>query len=284
MKLRNYISLIAILFGLSAQAQVTSDPPEYEDPTTELKILIDISALDASLDHTQALLDAAADGEDLYMWTWNPAEHPTGHPLVNGLGAQPWKNSNENLKLTKESDNIYSFTMIPTDFYEVDAQTVFANDIEFLVKAKDGGGFGDPDIKSENLKLVVDPPTTTRNPSHLFPGSFEDDELVVLFYDNKLERTPGMQNLTADSAWFFAVATLNDSTELRIAPNQFRVSEYPELKMDYFGDGIFRKYMIPRKFFNVPSDKTITRMVIYVMRPNLSSRIAYDIIAELGCE
>lgn len=286
--LYNWLSLsMALILGVAAQAQVTTDPPEYEDPEAEVKIIVDLTQLDASLDHTQNLLDAAANGLDMYIWTWSPAEHPANHPLTNGTGSQPWKNSNDSLIMTKEAENVYSWTIIPTEFYEVDAQTVFENDIKFLVKPKDGGGYGDPDIKSEDLTVLVDPPTTERNPAFLFPGSFEDDDLVMLYYDNKLEENAGMQNLADDDVWFFAEATLSDSTTRKIASNAFSVPNFPQLQMNAAGDGVFKNFFVPRDFFSVPNDKEITKIVIYIQRRVFtggSSRITYDIVAELGCD
>lgn len=283
-----WIGIVALLApAWSSVAQVTTEPVEYQDPTTQVKIIVDLSALDASLDHTQNLLDAAAAGEDMYVWTWSPAEHPAGHPLANGIGSEAWKNSNDSLVMTKEGENLYSWTIIPTEFYEVDAQTVFENDIKFLVKPKDGGGYGDPDIKSEDLTLLVDPPVTERNPAFLFPGSFNDDDLVMLYYDNKLEENAGMQNLADDDVWFFAEATLSDSTTVKIAPNAFSVPNFPQLQMKAKGDGIFKNFFVPRDFFAIPSDKNITKIVIYIQRRVFtggSSRITYDIVAELGCD
>lgn len=279
--------LMACGLSLSLNAQITTEPAEYQDPEAEVKIIVNLAQLDASLDHTQNLLDAADAGEDMYIWTWSPAEHPANHPLVNGTGSAPWKNSNDALRMTKEGDKLYSFTMIPTQFYEVDAQTVFDNDISFLVKPKDGGGYGDPDIKSEDLTLPVDPPVTERNPAFLFPGTFSDEDLVMFSYDNKLEEVEGMQNLAADDVWFFAQATLSDSSVVRIAPNAFSVPNYPELQMDSFGNGIFKKFFVPRDFFNVPTDKSITKVTLYIQRRVFTgggSRIAYDVIADLACE
>ena len=285
----NNIALLA--FGLGASinlnAQVTTDPPEYQDPTTELKIIVDISKFDASLEHVQNLQADAAAGLDLYIWTWSPAEHQDPHPLVNGVGTAPWKESNEALKMTKEAENIYTFTLTPTEFYEVDAQTVFANDLSFLVKPKDGGGYGDPDRKSTDVTIPIDPPVTKRDPAFLFPGRFVDTDLVMLYYDNKEESEAGMQNLPADGAWFFAQATLSDSTTVNIAPNAFQVGNFPQLQMDYYGDGIFKKYFVPRDFFNVPAGKSITKVTLYIQKRIFvggGSRITYDVVANLGCD
>lgn len=289
MKLMHKGALLSLGLGLStlASAQVTTEPAEYQDPTTELKIIVDISKMDASLEHVANLQADAAAGLDLYIWTWSPAEHQDPHPLVNGTGSEPWKNSNDSLVMTKEAENIYSFTMIPTEFYEVDAQTVFDNDIEFLVKPKDGGGYGDPDRKSEDILIPVDPPVTVRNPAFLFPGRFKDDDLIMLYYDNTKETVPGMQNLADDDVWFFAQATLSDSTEVKIANNAYTVGNFPELQMTAYGDGIFKTYMVPRKFFNVPEGKSISTMTFFVMRRVFTggdSRVGYDIVADLTCQ
>lgn len=290
--MKNWMTKLGLLaLGMTASsmamAQVTTDPPEYQDPTAELKIIVDISKLDGSKDYVQNLQADAAAGEDLYIWTWKPAEHQDPHPLQNGTGGAPWKNSNEALKMTKEAENIYSYTMTPTEWYEVDAQTVFDNDIHFLVKPFDGGGYGDPDRKSDDLSIAIDPPVTVRNPSFLFPGRFQDDDLVMLYYDNKLEEEPGMQNLATDDVWFFAQATLDDSTTVSIAPNVFSVGNFPELQMTHYGDGVYKVYMVPRDFFGIASDRSITKITMYVMRRvfiGAGSRATYDIVAELGCE
>ncbi|MEZ5172923.1 MAG: hypothetical protein R2850_05325 [Bacteroidia bacterium] len=63
--------------------------------------------------------------------------------------------------MTNEGGLVYSYTMVPTEFYEVDAATVYENDIKFLVKPKDGGGYGIPS-KSEDLTFEVNPPNVAR--------------------------------------------------------------------------------------------------------------------------
>ena len=68
--------------------------------------------------------------DEMYMWTWNPAELPAGDDNHNGS----WDESNENLKMTAEGGGIFSYTMIPTEFYKVDAATVYEKDFSFLIK------------------------------------------------------------------------------------------------------------------------------------------------------
>lgn len=275
-----------LLIGGFATAQVTTEPAEDIDPEQPLKIIVDISKFDASQESVQNLQADAAAGLDLYIWTWSPYEFPAGHAKTNGIGSQAWKNSNELLKMTKEAENIYSYTLTPTVFYEVDAATVYDKDIMFLVKPKDGGGYGDPDRKSGDLTVAVDPPKLERDAGYAFPSAGLADDIFTIIYENDREEKTEMQNLDPNDCYVYAQATLSDSTVVKIAPNFFSVSGYPELKMEYIGDKTFRKFIYPNDFFAVPQGISVTEMVFVIMRGTyLSSkdRVDNDIPIKLGC-
>lgn len=277
--------LMALISG-QALAQVTTIPEEEIDPEDSLTIFVDISKLDDSQDYVQNLQAAAADGEDLYIWTWLPFEFPAGHPKANGTGTQAWKSSNELLKMKKESDNVYSYSMIPTEFYEVDAATVYENDIHFLVKPKDGGGYGDPDKKSEDLVVLVDPPKLERDPSYIFPEVGQEQDIFTIYYENNRETKSSMKNLNPGEVYIFAQAELSDSTTISTVPSFFNVSSEPRLEMDYIGDDTFRKFIYPREFFGVPIDEEIVSMTFVVLKKNYASsadRADNEIHVEMGC-
>ena len=283
-------ALLALaLAPLALLAQVSTIPAEADeiDPDGTLKILVNVNQMDNSEAFVANLQDSVEAGADLYLWTWQPAEHPEGHPLVNGTGDRPWQSSNDSLKMTKEGSGVFSFTMVPTAFYEVTAQEVYDNDISFLVKTKNGGGYGDPDVKSPDLSVLVDPPLLERRPAYLFPGTFKETDLVQLYYDNNKEQKPSMQNLSASEAYFYAEATLADSTVTRIARNSFSVGPKPELQLEDAGGGIFKKYFIPREFFDVPAGLSIKSIKCYVQKKTYLSgqdRISYDVTADVGCQ
>lgn len=267
-----YLSLFVFgLLSLGLNAQVSSEPAEDIKPDESLKIIVDISKLDASLDHVMNLQAAADNGEDLYIWTWSPAEHGASHPLTNGTGAQAWKNSNDTLKMTNEGPNIYSYTLTPTEFYEVDAATVYANDIHFLIKPKDGGGYGDPDIKSEDLTVPIDPPSFERDPSYVFPSFATDKDVISIVYENGRESKESMQDLGSDECYFFTVLTLSDSTTMSIATSFFTAGTEPLLKMDYVGNQTFKKIIQPHSYFNIPTGLKIVKMDITIIRKTYAS-------------
>lgn len=289
--MKNTIQNLGILFFLlvsvGLKAQVTTEPAEDIKPDEPLKIIVDISKLDGTLAHVVNLQTAAADGLDLYIWTWSPAEHPASHPLTNGIGAQAWKNSNDSLKMTNEGPNIYSITLTPTEFYEVDAATVYANDIKFLVKPKDGGGFGDPDFKSEDLTIPIDPPSFERDPSYVFPSFVTDKDLVSIVYENARETKESMKNLGSDECYFFTVLSLSDSTTMSIASSFFTAGNEPLLKMDYVGDQTFRKIIQPHSYFNIAPELKIVKMDITIIRKTYGSsadRAGSQIELIMSCE
>jgi hypothetical protein len=275
--------LLSMLFlaGIATHAQVTAEPEDV-DPTDSVKILININQFNAGLDHVQALLDAVAAGEDLYIWTWKPKEHGPAHPLTNGLGGAPWKNSNPALKLKNEGGGIYSFTMLPVDFYEVDASVVYDEDIHFLVKPQDGGGYGDPDRKSEDLVLEVNPPVTVRKPAFGFPSFVTQDDLYLVTYENKRETVVEMQNLGEGDCYLFSEATLTDSTVIRVS-TYFATPSNPNLMMEYVGDQVFEKAFVPAQFFNLQPGQQIDRMRFVVMRKDALARTEDDIVQVLAC-
>jgi hypothetical protein len=279
--MRKYILSALFLGSLQLVAQVTSEP-EQVNPTDSVKIIVNTNQFNAGLGHVQELLDAIAAGEDLYIWTWKPAEHGPTHPLVNGLGSQPWKNSNPALKMKNEGGGIYSFTMLPVDFYAVDAATVYAEDIHFLVKPQDGGGYGDPDRKSEDLLLAVEPPFTVRKPAFGFPSFVTQNDLFLITYENKRETIAAMQNLGEGDVYLFSEATLSDSTVIRIS-SYFLTPSNPTLQMDYVGNQVFEKAFVPAQFFNLQPGQQIDRMRFIVMRKDGLARTEDDILQPMAC-
>lgn len=264
---------------------VTSEPSEYTDPSTEVKIFVNLDLLDQTQETVLNLIADADAGLDLYIWTWKPFEFPAGHPKANGEGAQAWKNSNELLKMTQEAEHLYSYTMVPTEFYEVDAATVYSEDIHFLVKPKDGGGYGDPDRKSGDLLFVVDPPNIARPAVYGFPSNPLQDDVFRIVYDNYKEEKTTMQNLGAQECYVFLEATLTDSTIIRPS-SIFQVGNNPDLQMKQIGTGIFELIMIPELFFNLQPGQKIDKLKAVVIRQLFISgadRVDNDFIIDLAC-
>ena len=274
--------LIVCATKINAQV-VTSDPSDYTNPTQSVKIIVDLNQLDQTIEHVQLLIADADSSKDLFIWTWKPFEHPAGHPFANGIGAQPWKNSNDTLKMTKESDRIYSFTMIPTEFYGVDAAAVFTEDIHFLVKPKDGGGYGDPDRKSTDLVFEINPPSIEKEVVYSFPSNALQDDFIRIVYDNYRDTLAAMQNIVAGECYVHLKAVLTDGLVVQPSP-YFSAGDNPDLEMKDLGTGTFEKTIIPEIFFGLQDGQKIDRLIAVVFKKApIYIRVEKDLVVDMSC-
>lgn len=275
MKTMRYLITVIIVYTtfLGWSQAVTSEPAEV-DPTQPVKIIVNLNLTS----NDWGIVEAAASGEDMYIWTWKPYEHRTGDK-ANGLEPTPWKSSNPLLKMTKESEGIYSFTMTPTEFYEVTAKEVYDNDIHFLVKPKDGGGYGDPDVKTEDLMLPVRLPEGVSRVLFSMPNAFgpdldsvkvSNDDIFSIVYDLNEETKTSMKDAT--TLYFYPVAIGSDGLEYKVAANARRVADHPQLMLKNNGKNVYRKSMYLHqweKMFNLPMGVSLSRIDILIVKPNL---------------
>jgi hypothetical protein len=286
---KNLAALLCIAYSsISLQAQVvTSEPSDYSDPNTEVKIIVNLAQLDQTKEYVQNLVADAQADSGIYMWTWKPYEWPVGSERANGSGDRPWQNSNELLRLTKESDLVYSYTMVPTEFYNVDAATVYDLDIHFLVKPKNGGGYDDPDRKSDDLVLEIDPPNVEKTVVYAFPSAPQQDDVIKVVYDNYRDTLSFMQNIPDGDCYLFIEATLTDGTEIKPA-SIFETVNTASLQMKIAQTGIFEFDLVPSLFLNLQEGQQIDLLKLVALRRDTSSlngyqRVAEDLILDLTC-
>ena len=265
------IILLLITFSLlSAKVfgQASWIEPENPDVTKPIRIYVDL---------TKTTNTSCKDSTGpFYIWTWNPKEHPLGHPLVNGTGEKSWQNSNEALKMTNDATKgplVWYYEMTPTAFYEVPAADVYKKGISLLVKTKNGGGYGAPDVKTEDLTFTIEPPKTDRGSMYATPSAMIQNEIVNLIYDNQKEINPGMQNLVNEELYMLVTATIKDTVTGVIrtfAPSTFlNVSQNADLKLVFDGSGKYRLSFIPNKLFNITSSNDLVTQVELVVYKKL---------------
>ena len=200
-----------------------------------------------------------------------------------------WTASNPSMTVDPEGDDVYSITMVPTEFYGVTADEVYAKGFAMLLKLSDGtgdtGGGCDED-KTEDLILTPPPPPVVSQKIIGFPSVLTDqDDLFMVVYNNNEEEKVSMQNLADDEVYCYASATTTDSVEFEIS-TFFNVPNFPKLQMEGDGAGTFTMTMIPREFFEIPAGKTIQSMTFVVRKKvflNTGDRIDEDLLIELGC-
>ena len=263
--------LSIIVIGITqSKAQVAWVEPDPTDVTKPVRLYVDLDKLDPSKEHNVLL---QADTGPFYIWTWKPFEHPATSPKVNGLGDKPWQNSNDLLQMTKDETKgakVYYYEMTPTAFYEVAASKVYTDGISFLVKPKNGGGYGAPDIKSEDINLTINAPRLDKGSLYTFPSVYLQDEITTVIYDNAIEAKTTMQGLNDGDALMYVKATVEDTaTAVRttIEPAKFlKLQDNPKMTMKKDASGKFKIMMIPSKFLNIPSGKKLIDMEITVRK------------------
>lgn len=248
--------------GLWSQ-KVWTEPETDINPSDTLKIYIDLAEMDC-----QSLFGTT---DPLYIWSWMPNDP------ANGNGA--WDASNTDNEWESIGGGVYRFTMIPIDFYGTDAQTVFDNDISFLAKALDGGGGGDcsatgGEYKTEDLMVVVDPPTGGLQKVFSFPSAsnadslaLEGKDIVTILYDNALEDKASMQN-PGDLFVYVTAFDLNG--------NQYRpatintVGSTPALQMTQEGS-MYRWTIQPNRLFSIPDTEILEHFQLQVVKPVITN-------------
>jgi hypothetical protein len=162
-----------LLLAAFAQAQQVSAVPANFTAEDEVKLIVNVRGTNVE------------GVEPLYIWTWRPSD-PVG-------GNGEWTNSNERLRMTKEADNVWSLTFVPTELYGRSPGEFAANgnEIHFLVKGRDGSGT--PERKTDDLRISVQPlefvPSLNRN----FPVKVTAEDVITIYLDQKQADDPNLR-------------------------------------------------------------------------------------------
>lgn len=241
------IIILCIVSGLTLQAQEAAwfEPGPAADVTSEIKLYVDVSSPECECPN---LLDAT---EPLYLWTWEPGDPPGG----NGA----WDASNSALVWTQEGPNLYSFPMVPTDFYGVDAPTVYADGISFLIK-KFNGADTDGTGENKSVDFHVDIlPVGCVDILCAFPEVFQEDDYLTMTYNNNKETNGALQDIQPGDCYMYPVAVAGgvDYPYLVVSVADPSIADYPELQMLYEGDGLFYTTILSDTFFRVNSQNPV---------------------------
>ncbi len=260
------LAYLLFFLPVAMMAQKAWIDPDPINPDDSVTIFIDIKKCEC-----QSLLGTT---EPVYLWTWLPAgDEDRDADFKNGQ----WTASNPLMEMKSEGNDIWSFKMIPTEFYNVDAATVYDKDFHFLAKSLDGtgaGGGGCDEAKTEDLSIAVDPPTSGPIKVRAFPDKLDaegsiattQDDVFTLIYDNKAEDKVTMQN-NDKPLYVYARANLTNGNEIKIATLK-KVDETPELKMTDMGDGVFHFSIIPSELFKdlIPAGQKLDQLRLQIVQ------------------
>ncbi|MEO0404289.1 MAG: hypothetical protein AAF193_05420, partial [Bacteroidota bacterium] len=197
---------ILSLVSVTMISQVAYVLPSPTDATQELTIYIDVSlSVDGSQNNALRAMLIDHPDDDVFIWTWNPASP------VNGNG--DWGESAEANKMEKIGPLLYTFTLLPSEFYGVDGSSLFASGISCLAKLKDGNAYADDgysgEAKTEDLNIEIIPKLCDRK-FCIFPEIRQGDDYVSITYDNTQESFEGLQNLSPDQYYVYLVGSTDE--------------------------------------------------------------------------
>lgn len=237
------IAILGLFFNSLLFSQAAWIEPNPANVNDSIKIMMDVSQADCEC---PSLLNIDAEGDSLFLWTWEPTENAT---VNNGQ----WAGSNPELKMKSEGNNIWSFTLLPTSFYAVEASEVYDIGISFLVKKFDGSAVDGVEPKSADQHVDIDPLGCVDRVC-AFPQKFKEDDYMTIIYDNNLESHPGLQAIPEDDCYFLPVAVANgiEYSYLNNAFSQDIATTNPELLMTYEGEAKFASTILPEEFFRDP--------------------------------
>jgi len=266
--------LASLLFvGNIVSAQTAYVVPKEADINQEVTIYVNLK--DPGCDCPN-LVDKAG---PIYIWSWNPSDPKVG----NG----DWGASNDALKMTDEGNNLWSFKMIPAEFYEItDVQKFYTEGISMLVKLKDGGSGGGTanENKSADLTVDIDPVPGCDDKLCPFPINFGQDDYFTVTYDNKKEEKVSMQNLQAGDVYLFARCVADG--QLYEVSAFADVASNPDLLMTDEGEGKFTLTFNPEDFFPIPPGAEITSLVFVIRRKVFNGpddKMDGTILLKVGC-
>lgn len=186
-----------------------------------------------------------ADGEDLYMWIWAPT-NPTGEPVP----------------LDYEGDRIWSISFIPTEFFGMSAEDMFANTEPFYFLLRD--------LDATKLTGTLSFPKVDYIQNFVESGeviAFAPDDfqlgstLTILFNSNLVE------GFNPAPATVHMHGALNDwdaqQTFDAWLPEIREKTQFKDL-----GNGIYKKDLVPEAYFGVTEEYEMENLVFVVAKYN----------------
>jgi hypothetical protein len=268
MRTIRYVLFILIALGaFHASAQKAFVMPSPTGANDSIVLYIDVNqSTENGL--KQMLLAYPEEVNNVYLWSWNPAE-PT-------VGNGSWNNSTDSLKLRHEGNLLFSIKFVPTQFYGVDGPMFFSKGISCLAKLKDGNAHGDMQVgeaKTEDINITIIPKLCDELYC-MFPQQGKPDDFLTITYDNTKETNPNLQGLAEGEVYLYIRAAIDLFNSGPEYASQANTPSTPALKMKAVpGEpGHFKLTIIPADFFAdlLQPNQSILKLRYTVVKPGFT--------------
>ncbi|WP_192820602.1 DUF4961 domain-containing protein [Rufibacter sp. LB8] len=171
---------------------------------------------------------------------------------------QAWGVDWEGGRMINRGNNLWSITFVPSEYYGTSVMSnikLLFRDLSGDKRAK-GDGCADHTLTVNPIGPMPEPKT------RVFPSKFTQDDAFTLYYNNKQEDRPSMQNYTGD---LYVYAGAESSTGYLEPVGWGDVGTSTKVKMRNEGNGIYSLTIVPSRFFNVPAGGQIN-IIKFVVR------------------
>ena len=246
-KLMLTLAILMASIAATAQVTITSYPVVYA-PDEEVIWYFDMSE------------KMQTEGEPFYIWTWAPSnpEDVLGTP-------DAWNNPSDACTLKYVGEGIYKLTMIPTEFYGVSAESLYANGDVFWMNIRN-------DAK-EDVTGSLQAPHPFNSEFQNFLDSERDLQVypTVFTMNDKISILVNIKTLNISGQGIGALVGKDfGNLHMHSGPNNFadHIIEAnmgdPELvaktmfKKVNFGDGyIYKMDMIPAEYYGITDEEML---------------------------
>lgn len=188
---------------------------------------------------------AFTDGQDIYMWAWQPSEPDAGN----------WTNSSDFAKLKYEGNMIWSKTFTPTLYFnKTMAQlATFDNYFWMLLKSKDGSTV----CEAFNIvcpRAEIGTFTSSGVSVKAYPTNFDITTPVTILVNISKAYVDGVQGTLAGSDSIYMQSGLNNFLGASVDVNTTDQASLIKTKMKKVGTNTFKIDLIPYQYFGVGQD------------------------------
>lgn len=184
-----------------------------------------------------------AENEDVYIWIWSPSEPDAGN----------WENSSDFAKLTYVGNMVWRFDLTPTEYFKKTVDEIKAS-AGFWLRLKDKKGTKQTGVTSVPITDFSGFATSGKMVDY-YPKNFTIDQPMSILFNANL--APDEKFKTVESIYMHG--GLNDFDENALQEYQAWLPDVSDkVRLVDMGNGIYRKDIIPRTYFNASED--------YVMR------------------
>ncbi len=196
---------------------------------------------------------------DVYLWIWSPSEPDAGN----------WENSSEFAKLTYEGDMIWSFTLTPTEYFNMTPEDIAAS-AGFWFRLKDLTG----SLQSEVHSMAYTDYSSFAGSGELwrsYPSSPLIDEGISILFNANL--ADGFEDAT--SVHFHSGLNFWD---IAIEYQSWIPEVVEKTQLKNMGGGIYKMDLIPQEYYEAPDGYVMENIAFLFVKDDWAGTTADQVL------